>query len=151
MKNHKRCFLLFTFLLFLYFGDVRLLYAYEEIEVEKGGELTGTISFKGELPLNQQINVVRNQDYCGNSIYDETYRVNSKNKGLQNVVISVEGIERGKKANKSPVILEYLKCRFVPHVLAGMVGNSYEIRNGAPVTTILFLVKFRFSDNDFAS
>lgn len=133
MKNHKIFFLFFTFLLFLSFGEIKPLYAYEEIQVEKGGELSGTISFKGETPVNQKINVVHDQENCGNSIYDETYPVNSENKGLMNVVISIEGIKRGKKADDSPVILKYLKCRFVPHVLAGMMGKSYEIHNADPV------------------
>ncbi|MFI5304192.1 MAG: hypothetical protein ACHQYP_05280 [Nitrospiria bacterium] len=133
MKNHKMFYLFLTFLLFLSFGEVNPLYAYVEIQVENGGELSGTISFKGETPVNKKINVIHDHEYCGNSIYDETYIVNSGNKGLQNVVISIEGIKRGKKADDTPVILEYVKCRFVPHVLAGMVGNSYEIRNTDPI------------------
>ncbi|MBI1824194.1 MAG: hypothetical protein HYR80_08815 [Nitrospirae bacterium] len=133
MKNHKNVFLFIFFLLFLSFREVKILYAYDETPVEKGGELSGTITFKGDPPVNQANQVFSNPDFCGITVYDETYGVNSKNKGLENVVISIEGIERGKKAEDRPVVLEYLKCRFVPHVLAGMVGSFYEIRNMDPV------------------
>lgn len=105
------------------------LFAYEVISVEKGGELSGTITFKGEPPANPPIKVIVNPEYCGDTVYDETYRVNPQNKGLENVVISIEGIEKGKKPNEQPVILETLKCRFVPHVQAGLVGSSYEVQN----------------------
>ncbi|MFI5305599.1 MAG: hypothetical protein ACHQYP_12495 [Nitrospiria bacterium] len=127
-------FLIFFFL-FLFFpiGEVKILYAYTEIPVEKGGELSGTITFNGEPPINQVTKVVLNPEYCGNTVYDETYVVNSQNKGLGNVVVSIEEIEKGKKADDKLIILENLKCHFVPHVQAGMVGNYFEIRNLDPV------------------
>jgi hypothetical protein len=133
MTKNKIFFFIIFLVSFLSPGVVNTSLAYDEIRVEKGGELAGTITFIGELPVIQPIKVVLNPEYCGNTIYDETYMVNPQNKGLVNVVISIVGIERGKKANDQLVIVENLKCHFVPHVQAGMVGNSFEIRNLDPV------------------
>jgi hypothetical protein len=133
MKNNRIWFLFIILFLFLSFGERKILYAYTEIPVEKGGELSGTIIFKSAPPVSQPINVVVNPEYCGETINEETYVVNPQNKGLKNVVLSIEGIERGKKADDQPVILGSLKCRFVPHVQAGMVGNTYEVQNLDPV------------------
>ncbi|MBI1824196.1 MAG: hypothetical protein HYR80_08825 [Nitrospirae bacterium] len=133
MKNHKNVFLFILLLLFLFFGEVKNLHAYDDIQVEKGGELSGTITFKGDPPVNQANQVFSNPDFCGSTVYDETYLVNPQNKGLENVIVSIEGIERGKKPDDKPIVLENLKCHFIPHVLAGMVGNFYEVRNLDPV------------------
>jgi hypothetical protein len=119
--------------LFLLFGKINLLYAYTEILVEKGGELSGTVTFKGKPPANPVNKVLLTPEFFGATIYDETYLVNPKNKGLGNVVISIEGIEKGKKQEEHLVILNNLKCHFVPHVQAGMVGDFYEVRNLDPV------------------
>jgi hypothetical protein len=133
MINNKICFLYFLVILFFSFGEIKILYAYTEIPVEKGGELSGTITFKGEPPANQPIKVLLNPEYCGDTIYEETFLVNPQNKGLGNVVISIEGIEKGKKAEGLPIVIKNLKCRFVPHVQAGLVGSFYEVQNLDPI------------------
>jgi hypothetical protein len=133
MKNDRISILMIPLILFLIFGEVRILYAYDVISVEKGGELSGTITFKGKLPVNQPIKVSLNPEYCGNTVYDETYMVNPQNKGLANVVISIEGVEKGKRADDQPITVDNLKCHFVPHVSAATVGSSYEVRNLDPV------------------
>lgn len=133
MTKNKISFFIILLVLFQGPGGVNTLFAYDVISIEKGGELSGTITFKGERPTMQPIKVVLNPEYCGNTVYDETYIINPQNNGLENVVISIEGIERGKKANDQLVIVENLKCHFVPHVQAGMVGDYFELRNLDPV------------------
>ena len=118
---------------FLSSGLLDCLFAYDEIPVENGGELSGTMTYLGQQPAIQAIKVVLNPEYCGNTVYDESYFVNPQNKGLENVVVSIEGIERGKKADNQVVLVENLKCHFVPHVQAGMAGHFFEIRNLDPV------------------
>lgn len=130
----QRIWLILIFLFILgSFGERLNLYAYTDIPVEKGGELSGTIIFGGESPMNQSAKVIVNPEYCGEIMNEETYLVNPQNKGLENVVISIEGIEKGKRADDQFIFLENSKCRFEPHVQAGMVGNSYEVRNLDPV------------------
>ncbi|MBI1822832.1 MAG: hypothetical protein HY200_09980 [Nitrospirae bacterium] len=109
------------------------LLAYEVIPVVEGGTLEGTIKFKGEPPSNQSHLVVNNPDFCGASVQDETYHVNASNHGVKNVVVSIEGIQKGKKELVSTVMIENKKCHFNPHVMAGMIGDNYEIKNTDPV------------------
>jgi plastocyanin len=107
-------------------------FAYEIIPVDQGGELKGTVRFGGDPPSNISRQVVNNIDYCGASVEEEKYLIGS-NHGLQNVVVTIEGIQRGKKPPAELLVIENKKCHFIPHVQAGMVGASYEVRNSDPV------------------
>lgn len=124
------CYLL---VLFSEFHGPTLLYAYEVIPINQGGELIGTVRFKGSPPSNLSQPVANNPDFCGSTVQEETFLVNPENRGLKNVVISIEDIQRGKPPLISNVIIENSHCHFVSHVQAGMVGDSYEIRNLDPV------------------
>ena len=108
MKNSRISILMIFFLMLLIFGEARIIYAYDVTPVEKGGEVSGTITFKGKPPVNQPIKVRLNPEYCGNTVYDETYMVNLQNQGLENVVISIEGIEKGKNADDQPIMVDNL-------------------------------------------
>jgi hypothetical protein len=110
-----------------------MLFAYQVISVKEGGELMGTIKFKGVVPFNRSHQVINNTDFCGSTVQEETFLVNQENQGLENVVISVEDAQRGKKPIISNLVIENRHCRFFPHVQAGMVGNSFEIRNMDPI------------------
>jgi hypothetical protein len=131
----KRSFLMagFFLLLFSKMTCPSNLLAYEVIPVNQGGELIGTIKFKGDPPSNPSHQVVNNLDFCGSTVLEETFLVNPENRGLENVVVSFEDIQQGKKPLFSTVVIENRHCHFVPHVQAGMVGDSYEIRNLDPV------------------
>lgn len=133
MRFNPAGFLMIGLSLALFFGKTPAAVAYEEITVEKGGELSGTIKLKGEAPGLRPHKVTHNSEFCGSTVDDETYLINSANKGLQNVVVSFEEIARGKKHDPGTIVLENTRCRFVPHILAGMEGDSYEIKNSDPV------------------
>jgi plastocyanin len=129
----KRLKLWMWFSLLIVCGAQSNLFAYEVVPITQGGELFGTIQFKGEPPSTPFHRVSNNPEFCGSTVEEETYLVNPKNQGLANVVISIENIQRGKKSVLSDLVIENRHCHFVPHVQAGMVGNSYEIRNLDPV------------------
>lgn len=118
--------------IFILFSSTSITLAYEVIPVEQGGELKGIVKFGGVPPSNVSRQVVNNIDFCGASVQEEKYLIGS-NHGLQNVVITIEGIQRGKKPSSELLIIENNKCHFIPHVLSGMVGDLYEIRNLDPV------------------
>jgi len=109
------------------------IFAYEVISVNQGGELVGTIKFKGDPPVNPTHQVLNNPDFCGSTVQDETFMVNPENKGLENVVIRIDEIQSGKKPLSTTLVIENRHCHFVPHVQGAMVGDSYEIRNSDPV------------------
>jgi hypothetical protein len=106
--------------------------AYDVIPVEKGGELIGTVKYSGDPQSNASHQVVNNADFCGASVEEEKYIVGPGH-GLQNVVVSIEGIQSGKKSPNVLLLIENRKCHFVPHVQVGMLGDVYEVRNSDPV------------------
>ena len=117
----------------LMIGGVKYSVAYEGGSVESGGALSGSVKLKGSAPANQVSKVIHNPDVCGTTVEDQAYVINSSNRGIENVLVSIEGISTGKKAAVTTLILNNKKCHFVPHVLAGMPGDSVEIRNLDPV------------------
>jgi hypothetical protein len=120
-------------ILFSGFGFHSPLFAYEVIPVENGGELHGTISFRGKPPDNLSHDVDRDAAVCGPNVLEETYMVKAKKQGLQNVVIWIEGLTQGKASLSSIAVIENRNCHFVPHVQAAMIGQSYEVRNTDPI------------------
>jgi plastocyanin len=131
----KRSFLMagFFLILCLQMTNPSNVLAYEVIPINQGGELQGTIKFKGDPPSNPSHQVANNPDFCGSTVQEEAFLVNPGTRGLENVVISIEDIQRGKKPLFSNVVIENRHCHFVPHVQGAMVGDSYEIRNSDPV------------------
>src|ERR1700693_4569605 len=107
--------------------------AYEGTTVGHGGELSGTIKIKVPVPPNKVAKVTHNPDVCGETVEDEAYVVNRANQGVQNLLVSIEGVTKGKKRVSTTLVLTNQKCRFVPHALAGMPGDFVEIRNSDPV------------------
>jgi plastocyanin len=119
--------------LFIFSCFTSLTFAYEVIPVEQGGEIKGVVRFGGgDPPLNVSRQVVNNIDFCGASVEEEKYLIGS-NHVLKNVVVTIEGVQRGKKPSAEILVIENRKCHFVPHVQAGMVGASYEVRNSDTV------------------
>ena len=120
----------FSLLLPVYASPVR---AYEVAPVPDGGTLEGSIRFKGDPPANQSHQVVNNPDFCGSSVQEETFLVNPKNRGFKNVVISIEGVQKGKGPDNPMILIQNKNCHFFPHIMTGMAGDTYEVRNSDPV------------------
>jgi hypothetical protein len=117
----------------VFFIMIRVVGAYDVIPVQDGGELSGTISFKGAVPVLEPLKVNRNPDYCGNTVPDESLIINSENKGIQNVVVSFEEVPQGKKHDPTDISLNNAKCHFVPRTVAAMVGDSFQVKNSDPI------------------
>jgi plastocyanin len=130
----EKLFLMFSSIfLILGFGCLPSVNAYETVPLEKGGEISGKVILKGEVPVMQPRKVIRDLQVCGETVTDDTFFVNPSTHALQNVVISIEGISRGKTHPHSTVLLDNFKCHFKPRTIAAMVGDSYEVRNSDPV------------------
>lgn len=52
-----------------------------------------------------------------------------ENQGIQNAVVSVVNIERGKRFSTKSVMLDQKECRYAPHVLLVPVGSDVSIIN----------------------
>ena len=100
--------------------------AYEVITVTNGGTIDGYVTLTGTPPAGAVLKVTKNQDYCGTSIPDPAYTVGSGG-GLQNVIVYLKEIAKGKAAPAEPVGLLNQKCMFHPRVQGAMVGGKIKI------------------------
>lgn len=105
--------------------------AYEAVAVPNGGVLTGSVRFSGTIPKLEPIPVKKNQDTCGHSVPNEAL-VLGPTRGVKGSVILIEGVPKGKKA-EGEMVLDNVRCLFVPHVSAVMAGAPAKIRNSDPL------------------
>jgi predicted aconitase with swiveling domain len=105
--------------------------AYDEVGVGSGGVLAGTVVFRGVPPRLEATVVSRHRDVCGERVPPEVL-VLSEHGGVKGSVVRVEGIVRG-KAPAGEVVLDIVRCRFVPHVAATALGGRVLVRNSDPI------------------
>jgi hypothetical protein len=105
--------------------------AYEVITVTNGGSIDGLVTLSG-APAEGSLKVTKNQDYCGAAIPDPTYTVGSGG-GLENVIVYLKDITKGKAAPAEPLALVNEHCMFHPRVQGAMVGESIKISSNDPV------------------
>ncbi|MBI4400492.1 MAG: carboxypeptidase regulatory-like domain-containing protein [Nitrospirae bacterium] len=95
--------------------------AYEEITVSDGGTLTGTVTLVGQVPKPKGYNLVTFPDpvYCGR-ISDgkgwrllQTFHVGPES-AFSDVVVLIEGVERGKPFAFQTPRVEAIDCTFKP-------------------------------------
>ena len=109
-------------------------WAYTEIPVTDGGAVTGEVLLKGKKPAPLAYNLALFPDpaFCGRistgtgwRLY-EHFQVSSEG-ALQNAIVILEGIDRGKPFDMPPVAaVEAKDCMFSPSLLA--VRDQQEIR-----------------------
>jgi plastocyanin len=105
--------------------------AYEEGAVTGGGTITGVVRIVGEATALPAQPVYKHLEECGTSVPDERLVV-GENGVLRNVVVTVDGITRGKPLPTTSVVLDNRKCAFVPHVLTACTGQSLHLVNQDP-------------------
>jgi len=106
--------------------------AYEQIKVTNGGTISGKISFTGALPANPALAITKDKDVCGSAKTADYYL--GSGGGLQNVVVAIESIDKGKKFKKRAIIpFNNKKCMFIPHVTTAVKGQKLGINNSDPV------------------
>jgi len=88
-----------------------------------GGRIEGSVRFKNEVPGVDKIEVTQDQEVCGDSKESETFVVSPDNKGLKNVLVTVEGVTGGEKAVPVPsIMVEQKGCVYVPHLQVAEIG-----------------------------
>jgi len=107
--------------------------AYQAIKVTKGGKITGKVTLKGKALKVKMLAITKNSELCGKTTPDPRFEISGHNE-IKNVVVILEGIEKGKKA--APVegaVLDNADCVFVPHVQAFTKGTTLTIINSDPI------------------
>ena len=96
------------------------------------GTIIGAVKFVDNLPKLAPIKITKDQDYCGETLPNETYLVEAAG-GLKNVVIFVESAPNGKAADPQKENFLYNDgCRYAPRVLALQKGERLRVRSHDP-------------------
>jgi hypothetical protein len=106
--------------------------AYEVVTVTDGGTIKGKVVYQGTVPMKKII-PTKDRATCG-EVREQAEIVVGADKGVEDAVVFLRGVERGKameKPAKKPEI-DNVKCEFVPHVQAVPVGTIVVV-NSDPV------------------
>ncbi len=129
-------------------------WGYEEMTVTSGGTVAGRVSLNGPPPPSRIFHMVfspnitfctRISDGKGNRLLKE-FRV-SDDSGLQDVVVAVVGIEKGKRFDYTPEI-DLENCRIGPFVTPVRNSHQFLIVNKDPVVHDIqaYTIKDPFTD-----
>jgi plastocyanin len=123
------------------FGSVFLwppsIGAYEVDPAVSGATVHGRVAFTGPLPRPEALPVHRDSKFCGETMPNEALVVDTATRGLMSVLITIEGVERGKPTNPQSMELtlgfQNKTCRFFPRATAAVVASTLEIQNNDPI------------------
>jgi len=118
-------------------------YSYQEVDVKNGGTIQGNAFLTGPNPPPRIFHLVLfpNLDMCAEvepdpetATDDSMNRVmfdfiEGENRGLSNVIVSLEKVEAGKPFQKSPVMIRSENCKFYPTVNAIQQGAVFHVDN----------------------
>lgn len=97
--------------------SVRLAIGYDAIAVQNSGTIVGTVTYSGELPTPEKVEISKDQEICGKTEKVDEKLLVGKNRGLQNVVVSIVDIAKGKAFEEATAVLDQQNCRYTPHVV----------------------------------
>ncbi len=104
---------------------------YEVVQVANAGKVIGKVSYGGTAPAPQKLDITKDQQVCGTKDHYKEDLVVSGDKGVANVVVSLEGIHQGKEMDDGAgnPRLDQETCTFVPHVQVVAAGSTVEVYN----------------------
>ncbi len=120
-------------------------FAYEAVEVVQGGGIRGVVRWGAKvIPGRQVLTINKNTDFCGKTFLDDALLVNPDNRGIQNVVVYLEDITKGRSPQSRHV--NVIKgCQFHPRVMGAVKGELIGFRHDDFITHNIHL--FRFENN----
>lgn len=115
-------------------ASIPFAYSYQAVMVYDGGTIRGKVIFRGSPPPMKKIIPTKDQQVCG-GIREEPQIVLAPDKGVQDAIVYLKKVEKGKAWVKPPKLpeLNNFKCRFEPYVQVVPVGSALEIVNSDPV------------------
>ncbi len=121
------------------------VFSYEITRDVQGGIIRGAVKWIGETIPDRYIHkIAKNPDFCGRVFEDDALLVNPQSRGMQNVVVYLENIERGRKPRKR--FVNVIKgCRFRPRVMGVAKGGLIGFRHDDFITHNIHL--FRLENN----
>jgi plastocyanin len=102
-------------------------------EAGKGGSVTGKVSWKGEKPAREDLNVsgvklCKDHATAHGNPKDETIVVND-NGTVRDVIVFIKASGSGFTPPAQPAKLDQVGCVYVPHVVTVMTGQTMKIHS----------------------
>ena len=113
----------------LLLGVVAQTPAYDGGEVKDGGTISGTIKFAGAPPARKAIEVTKDKEVCAKEKHQSWDLVVGSDKGIENAVVSLTEVKKGKKWASMKATLDQKGCVYRPHVVVMAAGGELEILN----------------------
>ena len=96
------------------------------------GSITGEVKFTDDPPKMTAVKVSKDQDYCGETLPNETYLIGSDGT-LKNVVVFIEAAPTQAPGDpQKENILNNTGCLYSPRILAMQKGEKLKVRNNDP-------------------
>jgi hypothetical protein len=96
------------------------------------GTITGDVTLVDSPPTMAPVKVTKDQDYCGETLPDESYLVDANGR-LKNVVVFLEAAQPTIPADAQKLnMIENTGCRYAPRVLAMQKGERLRVKNNDP-------------------
>lgn len=105
-----------VWLISLFFTPV-VVSGYEIITVTDGGSIQGTVKYQGPYQAAEVLNISKDQEVCGKTEKVSESLIIGANHGVQNAVVSLADVQKGKRPILKNVMLDQKGCRYNPHVL----------------------------------
>jgi len=103
--------------------------AYDGGPVSNGGSITGEVKVQGAAPAAKPIEVTKDKEVCGQHEIKNEDLVVSASGGVENAVVSITNISKGKPMPAAEATLDQKGCQYVPHVLLFPAGTTVKINN----------------------
>jgi plastocyanin len=109
--------------------------SYEAITVSDGGTIVGEVTYAGDPPAPEKIDVTKDANICGADPKVSPTLVVGANKGIKDVVASLPSIQKGKALGKpeKPPVLDQKNCEYHPYAQIIPVNTTVEITNSDDV------------------
>jgi plastocyanin len=125
--HRNRCGMMVTAVIALSWAA--MAYAYEGGPVSGGGSISGEVKFQGTAPAPKAIEVTKDKEVCGKHEIKTEDLIVGANGGLENAVVSITNISKGKPMGPPEATLDQKGCQYIPHVLLFPEGSTVKINN----------------------
>jgi hypothetical protein len=108
---------------------------YKVVEVKDGANITGRITFEGQAP-NTSFTVTKDPAVCcakGEKAKPSPRLVVGENRGVQNTVVFLTEVPRGKPFQELNPVLDQKHCTYEPHILLIPQRSKLKLRNSDEV------------------
>ncbi len=105
--------------------------AYDAVEVKDGGAIIGEVKFVGSPPPREKLAVNKDVEVCGKEEKLSESLVVGSNGGIQNAVVYVTNIAKGKALNGAAQNggFDQNGCRYAPHIVLVPAKTTFNIQN----------------------